>query len=257
MYWLHMAPDDTVRITLPQGTLDEVTGHSELWATSLTDRTAKCIRTGLPVDTKLHPGRCGVFWTELDAYPDTHSNLWYCHNDELRAVKVKGFSGDVSHAYPVELNGRLFWFSKQGAPLNDANLWQPTALVSANYDGSDQRETPIVPVGDLSMDQWNGNNDWGPHTYGNALYCLMYSSTNSEPPYDKRNSVCRIHPDRTNLFETVYQLPRGATFDTLDEGYVYFTLPETKYDGAWASITGDTRGSQSIAVLCRATLPTE
>ncbi len=250
VFWVRPSSEDTTRqISRPGTTWREETAQSELMLTSLMDGKTRCIRAGIPRDTRLMAGNSGVAWQEPAPFPEP-PRLFYARFSD-GSVHSLGTVGENKTylASLMEFGNRLYWKANI-VPLPSAqNKPFHAVLMRCNLDGTDTHqvceEVDKHLIEDLSL-----------HSYQGDLYAyLVEKPTVTEDPSRRKHYLCRLHPDRSDPLEILRKLPGGnATKFTsnpqFDGGYLYFVLTEQKRT-LWASLTNDDVGAESANTLCR------
>ena len=250
VFWVRPGPEErsaTIRMQEDRNRpyWREVTAHSDLMLTSLTNGVTRCIRHGIPYNTNLHAGEVGVAWIEAAPFPEPPT-LFYARvsDGSVRSLgapaKENEFTNWASKHF-AEFGNRLYWLSVS------QNGNDPSVLVSANLNGKDirnvctQRDSHPMDVRSL-------------HGYKGNLYCCIVEPPVMSPGVAPRNQyLCRVHPARADPLEIVYQLPKGFAFDQLDGGYLYLIRSELKRS-LWATITDDPGGALTVDTHYRISL---
>jgi hypothetical protein len=147
-----------------------------------------------------------------------------------------------SPGWSVEWNGALYWFTSQGIELD--------RLVAVDLGGS-QRRT----VFQLNSPNRTGVNGKNLFTWHGSLYCLVSNSTGT---FNSQGAtfLARLHPDRSDPFEIVTQLPSGLRGVGPDGGYFYYLAAEAR-PGFMARIRsgGGDGDARKVDALYRIHLP--
>ena len=242
-FWIRSGPEEMVQVTRKQGTQDptywtEVTAHSDLMLTSLTDGATRCLRRGILRDTSLTTEESGVVWTEPAPFPG-HPTAFYARVSD-GSVRSLGILAEENQTLGpiVEVGSRLYWTNIVRYPI------QLGILMRANLDGTDVHEV-------FSQRENHPGDVRILHAYRGSLYCCLSGSPKTTRGYAPRNRyLCRLRPERTDPLEILHKLPDNSTNYQFDGGYLYFVWREQKRS-LWASLVNEEAGAEILDTLCR------
>ncbi|HZT40608.1 MAG TPA: hypothetical protein VFA07_00395 [Chthonomonadaceae bacterium] len=252
-YWIQKRPDGMVQIASGGVTWEEMTGHSDLMATTLADGSLHKLSTVLPMNSVLLAGPNGVFWTEPRPFPHSGQDLYYYRAGDAKLYTILDYRGDP-FGPPTEFKDRLYWFATNKPPHWPNLDWSADRLVSARLDGSDLREV-FLPAARMRFPVlWRLRSSFL-QVYRGHLYGLFRDQPSGvSPVLGNPRYLCRIDPDRSDPVEDVFTLPSGSANCTVDGDSFYFTHLEE--DRPFLDrLTGDEAHIGYKQTLCRIRLP--
>ena len=242
VFWIRPGLDSETWVIQDRTEWTEVTAHSDLMLTSLSDGTTRCIRAGIPRYSSLTEGETGVIWSEVSPFPEPRK-LFYARASD-GSVHALGVGTGMNASFVLEFKGRIYWT----VSLSTSNrlFSDHVILMSANQDGTDARvvfaKSEKHLVSNLSL-----------YGYRDSLYCCFTELPLVFKDYP-RMRLCRLHPDRSEPLEIVRTLPAKANSGRFAGGYLYFGETE-KQRSLWASLTDDnTAPERSTSILYRVPL---
>ncbi|MCW3051609.1 MAG: hypothetical protein JWN14_779, partial [Chthonomonadales bacterium] len=223
-----------------------------LMLTSLTEGTTRCIRPEVPRDTLLMRGESGVAWKEPAPFPAPPTLVYARASDgSVRSLgttyqnQPDDFNTMIGNKAPyfVEAGNRLYWT----AFLSDSRGATYYRLMSANLDGTDLRELfgqKAQPwIDRLSL-----------HAYKGILYgCITEAPTLVKDTPVRKRYLCRLHPQRTDPREILYNLPAHYFPGPFEGKYLYLNLREPDRN-LWTAMTDPYANVPLTSTLCRISL---
>jgi hypothetical protein len=251
--WIRPGPDERVEVTREESSRTrtawtEVTAHSDLMLTSLTDGTTRCLRHGISRTTSMVAGQAGVALTEPAPFPEPPRLSYIRASDGSVHSLGTAVQEEGSQSF-VEAGNRLYWTTLTSVSVRNAAPHY--RLLCVSLDGTDIHEVCAQrdrrPIDHLAL-----------YAYRGSLYCTL-AQTSTIGTGDhlgiyafSEQYLCRLHPEQSDPFEILYKLPtqsyRGGAW--FDGGYLYFVRDEAQRS-LWARLTNDDAQASYTHMLCR------